>query len=61
MIINTKYDPGQLVSYNSNLGGSKTGTIEKVFTNAYSNKKVHIGYFIKGVLREFKETELKPV
>lgn len=61
MIINTKYNPGQVVSYGSKLGGFKTGTIEKVFTNAYSDKKVYIGYFIKGVLRDFKETELKPI
>jgi len=61
MIINTKYNPGQLVSYRSKLGGFKTGTVEKVFTNAYDSSKVYIGYFIKGVLKEFKEKELKSV
>lgn len=61
MTIITKYDPGQIVSYGSKLGGSKTGRIEKVFTNVHTDKKVHVGYFIKGVFREFKESELKPV
>jgi hypothetical protein len=61
MTIVTKYDPGQIVSYRSKLGGYKTGIIEKVFTNVYANEKIHVGYFIKGVFREFKEPELKSI
>lgn len=58
MTITTKYDPGQLVNYKSKLGSFKLGTIEKVFTNVHTDKKVHVGYFLKGVYREFKESEL---
>lgn len=60
MKIHTKFDVGETVIYQSKLGMEKVGTIEKLFVN-YWGKKMHIGYFIKGVLREFKEIDLKKV
>jgi len=60
MKIETKFAPEMKVIYVSKATGlPKTGVIEKVFTNTYVEGKSHIGYFIKGVKREFKEIELK--
>lgn len=61
MIINTKFDVGQKALYRSKSGTDKVGTIEKLFINYWGGKKMYIGYFIKGVLKEFKEPELKQV
>ena len=60
MTIRTKFDVGQPVLYQSKLGIDKVGIIEKLFVN-YWGKKMHIGYFLKGILREFKEMELKQI
>ena len=60
MKIETKFAPNKKVTYISKANGlPKIGVIEKVFTNTYTEGKSHIGYFIKGVKREFKEIELK--
>ena len=58
MIIHTKFNVGQKVIYRSKLGMDKTGTIEKLFVD-YWGKHMYIGYFLKGVLKAFKEKELK--
>jgi hypothetical protein len=62
MTINSKFNIGQVVTFKSNSTGiNKTGTVEKISVNAWSEKKVFVSYFLKGIFKEFKEHELKPV